>query len=146
MTHDQRDRERGVTLIELTVTIAIIGVAFVSLLAALTGLFMDGDQHRKSVQVETLLRRYAEQLQSATYVNCATTGTAGYTSALTPVPTGYSASIVTVEYWNANSSATFNTTCAGGDKGAQRITIRVASTDTNRPARDDLVLVKDDPS
>jgi prepilin-type N-terminal cleavage/methylation domain-containing protein len=142
----ERDREQGVTLIELTVTIAIIGVAFVSLLAALTGVFMDGDTQRKSVQVETLMRRYAEQLQAATYVSCATTSTAGYTSTLAPVPANYTASIVSVEYWNADSSATFNTTCAGGDKGAQRITIRVASTDTVRPVRDDLVLVKDNPS
>jgi type II secretory pathway pseudopilin PulG len=136
-------REEGVTLIELTVTIAIIGVAFVSLLAALTGVFMDGDTHRKSVQVETLLRRYAEQLQSTTYVSCATPSTAGYASALSPVPSGYTASVVSVEYWNADNNATFNTTCAGGDKGAQRITIRVASNDTNRPVRDDLVVVKD---
>ncbi len=140
------DRQDGVTLIELTVTIAIIGVAFVSLLAALTGVFMDGDTHRKSAQVTTLLSRYAEQLQSATYVDCATPTTAGYTSALSPVPGGYTASIVSVEYWNGDRDVAFDPTCAGGDKGAQRITIHVASTDTNRPVGDDLVLVKDDPS
>src|SRR4029079_16279383 len=109
-------------------------------------LFMDGDTHRKSAQVEVLLSSYAEQLQNATYVNCATTSTAGYTRALTPVPTGYTASVVTVEYWNANSSATFNTTCAGGDKGAQRITTRRESPATNRPVSDDLVVLKDNPS
>jgi prepilin-type N-terminal cleavage/methylation domain-containing protein len=138
--------ERGVTLVELLVTMTIVGIAFTALLGSLSAMFMNNDSHRKVSYAQTLLRRYAEQLQAASYVDCATTSTSAYTAALAPVPASYAASLQSVTYWNGDSAATFNSNCAGGDKGVQRITLRVQQTDSVRPVTKDLVVVKRDPS
>jgi prepilin-type N-terminal cleavage/methylation domain-containing protein len=141
--------EAGVTLIELMVTISILGIAFTALLASLMGVFSFGEQHRKLAVGETLVRRYADSVNNATYVDCATTSS--YSASLTPAPpTGYTVTITTVEYWNGDASATFGTSQSGcvsaSDKGAQRITVRVTGVASVGPLSNDVVILKRDPS
>jgi prepilin-type N-terminal cleavage/methylation domain-containing protein len=143
--------DAGVTLLEVLVTITIMGIAFTALLSALTGIFWSGDAHRKVARAETLVRSYADAVDVAPYVNCA--AAADYTGALLPAPpAGYTASIQLVEYWNGGATGsifpgTTQATCvANGDKGVQRITVRVVQTDAVRGVTIDVVVVKRDPA
>lgn len=141
--------ERGLTLIELLLTVAIMGIAFASILAGVSSMFNDSDLARKSALTETWLRRYAETVDSATYVTCATPSS--YSSALTPSPpTGYAVQISTVEYWDGSASATFTTSQSGcvsaGDQGAQRITVQVTNTQTSPVLTRKVVIVKRNPT
>jgi prepilin-type N-terminal cleavage/methylation domain-containing protein len=138
--------EAGVTLIELMVTISIIGVAFTALLAALMGVFTFGEQHRKHAVGETLVRRYADSVNNATYVSCATP--ASYAAALAPAPpTSYTVSITSVQYWNGDATATFGSSCVpANDKGVQRITIRVTGATSTATVPNEVVILKRNPS
>jgi prepilin-type N-terminal cleavage/methylation domain-containing protein len=141
--------EAGVTLIELMVTISIIGIAFTALLAALMGVFTFGDQHRKAAVGETLVRRYADNVNNATYVNCATASS--YSAALAPAPpTDYAVAITAIEYWNGDATATFGTSQSGcvsaTDKGIQRITVRVTGTVSTGSIPSEVVILKRNPS
>jgi prepilin-type N-terminal cleavage/methylation domain-containing protein len=137
--------EAGVTLIEVMVTIAIMGIAFTALLASLLGIFKFGDQHRQLAVAETLVRRYGDSVDNAAYVNCATA--ASYAAALTPAPpSGYSVQITAIEYWNGDANVTFHSsqaTCtSSGDKGSQRVTVRVSQTGVTNGVVDDVTVVK----
>src|SRR4051812_16752640 len=92
----------GFTLVELLVTIAIMGIAFGAILGGLNGVFSSQQQHQELAVAETWLRRYAEQVDAATYVACATTSS--YASALLPAPpTGYTVQVSSVDYWNGDA-------------------------------------------
>jgi prepilin-type N-terminal cleavage/methylation domain-containing protein len=141
--------ESGLTLVELLVTIALMGTAFAAILAGVSGIFGDGAVHRNAALTETWLRRYAESIQAASYVACATPSS--YTSALTPSPpANFSAQVNTVEYWDGAATASFTTSQSGcvsaGDKGAQRITLQVSETEPTWGLTKTVVLVKRDPS
>src|SRR3954467_9641984 len=91
----------GMTLIELMVTISIMGVAFASILAGLSGMFRSNDQDRRLAVIETYLRRYADDVQGAPYVSCAN-ATAYQSSYSAALPTGYTASLA-IAYWDGNA-------------------------------------------
>jgi type II secretory pathway pseudopilin PulG len=141
--------EAGLTLIELILTISLMGVAFAAILGGVAGIYSDSTVHRNAALVETWLRRYAESLDSASYVACATPSS--YNAALTPSPpANFSVQINAVEYWDGNASAAFTSSqpgcVAAGDKGAQRITLQVAETEQFRGVTENVVLVKRDPA
>ena len=78
--------ERGETLLELLMTVSIMGIAFIGILAGIGTTFMAGDSHRQNATAETVLRSYAERIKDPVdvpYVKCATT--ASY-----PTPIGFS--------------------------------------------------------
>jgi prepilin-type N-terminal cleavage/methylation domain-containing protein len=146
----RRRPDDGVTLIELMVTVMIVGIAFGTILVALQGMYRASDEHRKLSVAETWVRRYADAIGAASYTSCASTST--YSAALTPSPPAdYTATIASVEYWNGDTSpATFGSlqsACqSSGDKGAQRITVRVAGTLTSGSVTKTVVFVKRNPS
>jgi prepilin-type N-terminal cleavage/methylation domain-containing protein len=140
--------EAGVTLIEVMVTIAIMGIGFTALLACLAGTFTAGDQNRKVAVAQTVARKYADALSNATYVSCAVT--TSYASALVSPPSGFTVAVTNVEYWNGDSTATFGTspsTCTtNGDQGVQRLNLRVTQTDSLRGVIEDVLVLKRKPS
>lgn len=117
------DREGGFTLVELLVTIVIMGLAIAALLGGLGTAIIVSDQHRQQAVAGSALRSYAEAVAAMTYTECASAGTfaspAGYTS-----PTGYTSSATGVRYWKP-STRSFEASCESA--GAQRVTLRVAS-------------------
>lgn len=114
--------ETGLTLIELLVTIVILATAVVVIAGGMATAALVSGQQREHATAETLLRRFAEDLQSEnpTYVQCAGAGT--YVAA--PVG-GFRPSVTAVRYWRAATNQ-FESTCPA-DEGAQLLTARVVS-------------------
>ena len=98
------------------------------------------DLQRTEATADAVARSAAEWVKDSIrnpYVNCG--GAGAYSLAGFPTPSGYSATITTVQYWDGAAPAAAGTydlpshiqpTCpAGGDKGLQRITIVATSSD-----------------
>jgi prepilin-type N-terminal cleavage/methylation domain-containing protein len=116
--------ERGFGLIEVLITIAIVSIAFVAILSAISTMIVAGAQHREITRTEALARNAAEYVKSPglSYAPCAATyDLAG----LGGVPTGYTAAVSAVKVWDGNDPAGFSSTCTT-DTGVQRISITVA--------------------
>ncbi len=136
------DRERGETLLELLIGLAIMSIAVVAVVGGLLTSILTSDIHRKQSSAGAAVRDYAENVEKYVagtgYTACASPsayapGTVGFSA-----PTGYTASAVTVRYWSGTAWTTGS--CTGPtDLGLQQLTIRVASTDTR--ATEELVVV-----
>jgi Tfp pilus assembly protein PilV len=118
--------DAGESLVELLVSIAIMGIAVLAILGGLAMAATASDQHRDQSMGQHLLRVWAEELS---YLgNCGssvpdpswkgTAAAAGYA----PV----SAS-VDVDYWNGTA---FEVNCGGDDAGLQRIKLVIAGPGT----------------
>ena len=123
----------GISLVEMVVSIALLGVVVVALLAGLTTAIATSSQHRKLATADTLLRSAAEIVSApeTPYVACASTTT--YGAALPNDPTGQLGLTVTmVEHWNGSGTTpSFSATCSP-DTGLQRITLQARSIDNKQ--------------
>jgi Tfp pilus assembly protein PilV len=134
--------ERGETLIELLVTVVILGTAVVALVGALAVAVRVSDIHRKQATAGASVRAFAEALETRVaaaptgYVNCATT--VSYAGAYPSVPAGYVATITAVSYWDGSA---FVAICAT-DTGVQRVSLTVGSIDGRASEQLDVVLRK----
>jgi Tfp pilus assembly protein PilV len=112
-------RDGGETLIEVVISIAIMGIAFVALMGGmLTAVSMSG-LHRQQADVQLQLVSALEQVKAALYVPCAGNTTYSPPSGVTE----------TVEYWNG---VDFGTTCFEDLVSyyrTQRITLTIATAD-----------------
>ncbi len=91
--------ERGFTLVEMIVTVIIVGIAFTTFVGGLGTAIMTSDHHRQQGVVHARLRNFVETLKSATpYENCATPSR--YSATVSPVRVGV----------NSSSSATSHPT------------------------------------
>jgi type II secretory pathway pseudopilin PulG len=125
--------DRGETLIELLVTVIIMGIAVVALVGGVAVSIRMSDIHRKQAAAGAYVRAFAEAIETyvtrpSKYAACAGTGT--YASAYTALdgdPT-YTAMITAVTYWN-DSSSTFETHCTS-DTGVQKVSLRVTAGNT----------------
>jgi len=133
-------RDRGESLIELLVSLTIIGVAVVAVVGAFSASILMSDVHRKQATAGTAVRGYAESVEATIanggYVACAAKTTyetpAGYVT-----PSGYTSEVVagSVQYWTGTG---WQSSCSV-DLGLQRLTLQVASTDGR--AREQLTIV-----
>jgi type II secretory pathway pseudopilin PulG len=126
------DVERGETLIELLLTIVILGLTGVAVLGGLGTSIIVSDAHRKETVSGAAVRAYAEQLQtkvaSSGYLICAAPG--GYNAVGYTPPLDYIASNTGVTYWN-RATTSFGTTCSPAtDSGVQAVTLQVSSKDS----------------
>jgi type II secretory pathway pseudopilin PulG len=110
---DQADG--GATLIELLMTVAILGIAFASLVGGMFTFTYATSQHQHQAAGAEYIREYAEAVAGTTYVACATSAT--YVPATFAVPAGWVAAAMVVTYWNG---ATFVAVCPP-DGGLQRV-------------------------
>ena len=97
------DRERGESLLELLIGLAIISIAVVAVIGGLLASVSVSDVHRKQSTAGAAVRDYAETVEKyvagSGYTACAAPssyapGTVGFSA-----PSGYAASAVTVRYW-----------------------------------------------
>jgi Tfp pilus assembly protein PilV len=140
--------QRGETLLELLVTVTIMGTAFVGIIAGIGTTFMATDSHRQEATAEGVLRSYAERIQDANdvpYVDCATTSTYASPTGFSLPAAGWSASVTSVLSWQGGPPPTFAASCPVPDKGLQQLTLRVSSPAGNHQAIETLVIVKRKP-
>jgi hypothetical protein len=146
-----RHDERGETLMEVMMTVTIVGIAIVGLVGSLAALLRFSGVDRSVTNSETALVSFVEGLKALPYEACGGAQTPYSTSyqAALPSPPGftlYAADAIpsgtdlkgaylvrldSVQYWNgATSPAAFQSTCpAGGDPGLQQLTARAWSVD-----------------
>jgi len=118
LTQPGRRDEHGETLIELLMTIAIIGIAAAALLGALITSVSSSGEHRTLTQEEAGLKSYADLAKQAielstgpaappAYTPCA--NPAAYSSIVTQTPPpGIVITISGITYWNGHS---FGSSC-----------------------------------
>ncbi len=119
-----RRGQDGTTLLEVLITIMIISVAFTALLGGLFTAVVASSLNKKLATAEATVRAYGEFMKRAAYASCATT----YSNSGFVAPTGYTASLTTIRYWNPVARS-FGATCASPDGGMQLLTLRVVSGD-----------------
>jgi type II secretory pathway pseudopilin PulG len=123
--------DRGETLVELLVTITVMGVTVVAILGSIAVTIMLSATHRKQAAVGTYVRSFAEAVETkvatTTYKPCAQP--ADYASVAPSLPSGYTSSVTAVTYWNGSSFVGSLASCPGTDQGVQRVTVRVATSD-----------------
>ena len=127
----------GETLVELLFTITIMGLTVVAVVGGIATAILLSVTHRKEATAGAAVHTFAEAVQNKAatgYVSCATTSTYG---GLYTAPTGFTASVTGVKYWNGTS---FASTC-GTDQGVQQVAIKVATPD-NKVSETLLVIVR----
>jgi len=149
--------EEGFSLVEVLITIVIVGVTFAALLGGLITTITVSSVHRKQATADSVVRSAAEWIKDGVQTPYAPCGGVGpYNNSLSnlPRPSGYSAVVQTVEYWDGASAVAgtpyalnsgigghLGTGCPGtGDKGLQRITIVVTSS--NPPISETVQIIK----
>ena len=141
-----RRDEAGTTLVEVLMTVAILGIAVVAIVAAMGTSIIGTDHHRKQAQAQTVLLSATDAVKSQTanpYQPCATTGSYSAGSNVT-LPAGWTASAVTVrsvKYWNGSA---FAVSCPSPDSKLQLIDVQVATPDGR--ATESVAVVKRNPS
>jgi type II secretory pathway pseudopilin PulG len=127
-------RDVGETLIELIITIAIMGITIPAVIGAVLVAVDSSSQDRRIVQAQQLLTSWSETIAKANTE-------ASYTSAACPLPlsyyaagsfapspvlpSGFMASVASVDYWQASTSSYGG--CAQ-DEGIRRIHLQIAVT------------------
>jgi type II secretory pathway pseudopilin PulG len=133
MNTRNRQQDRGETLVELVMAVAILGTAVVALVGGIGTSVLLSDVHRKQATAGAVVRTYAEAIEGV--VDASPTG---YTGCARPsayasptgfaAPDGYAATVTSVTYWDQKSSS-FVPGCAT-DSGLQMVSLSVSSTDT----------------
>jgi type II secretory pathway pseudopilin PulG len=140
--------QRGETLLEILVTVSIMGTAFMGILAGVGTTFTATDNQRKSATAEAVLRSYAERLEDPTdvpYVDCATVATYASPVGFALPAAGWSASVTTLNRWQGDTPPTFTASCPSPDKGLQQLTLTVTSPAGPHQVTANLVIVKRKP-
>ena len=111
--------ERGESLLEILLSIMIMGIAVTVILGGVGVAAKASTQDERQIHAQALLRSWGEHVQArttdATYVPCATTATYGassvwaYTSpppvGLEALPAGATATVTQVRYWDGGTWA-----------------------------------------
>lgn len=138
--------EDGDTLIEVLISIAILGITITALLGALLTTITSASEHRSLASLDTVLRSYAEQLKydvqfqgtSSWFTQCATVSSPttsppqyeGHTITPSNQPPSahYSVVILGIKYWNDSTNG-FDTTCSapGDQSGYQLVTFEATA-------------------
>lgn len=136
--------ERGESLLEILLSVMIIGIAVTAILGGVGLAARASTQDERTIHAQALLRSWGEHIQArttdVTYVPCA--GPGAYRSGspwwyatpapdgLETLPPGFTPDVVDVDYWVAGTwSDTKPSTCSSSpakDAGLQRLEITMA--------------------
>ena len=125
-SHCGRRAEAGESLIEILLTVMVIGTTFTALLFA-AGAAVDASRfHKKQVEAQAYLRQWAESIErnSDAYVDCPGATPAVITSA-PAAPPAITPQTVVVEAWNGTAFVKCSAVPSAADPGWQRITLEV---------------------
>lgn len=137
-----RRSEAGTTLVEVLITVMILGVGFVAILGGMGTSFGLSALHREQARVETEVRRYAETLKKAAYVNsCAADAYAGVAFA---AGTGYTVAPPKVVSFLDEATGAPVASCTTADPALHVVELSVASTRDDR-AVETMTIVKRSP-
>jgi type II secretory pathway pseudopilin PulG len=117
--------DRGETLLELVVALAIMSAAVVALVGGLGTSILMSDIHRKQATAGVLVRNYAEAVTATADAGGYPTGCAPLATAFT-APSGFNATVVSVRYWTASG---WTSSCST-DTGLRQLKLQVASLDS----------------
>lgn len=138
----------GFTLVEVLITIALMSVAFVAILGSLGTLIATGSTHRAVTTGEVAVRDLAEFVKaddSVPYTACDAGPLAAYAQKVNDdftAPSGFTATVSSVDYWQGDALGTFNATCPAPDQGAQVIRVSVTGGRGGRTATQSVDVVK----
>jgi hypothetical protein len=132
--------EHGDTLVEVMLAIVIGGIIVIALLSGLGTAIQLSSKHRGQANADVVLVSAADSVKNQAYVACPSVTTSSYspTSGVT-LPSGWSASNVTitsVQKWNGSA---FQSSCPASDGKLQLITIQAASPDGNSTETVDVI-------
>ena len=135
-----RPSDAGETLVEILLSIVILGIAVSALMFGMASAATTSGLHDDSAEQAELVRNYADAVQAMPYGACANF----YTPTGVAVPTGYTVTAVVVGY-ASGASYPFPASCpATGDEGAQQVRVSVTPPDS-RVRAEDLYIVKRKP-
>jgi Tfp pilus assembly protein PilV len=124
--------DRGESLIEVLVTIVVIGLTVPAIMGAVLLSVGASDQDRRRVEAETLLATWAETIARETtdarYPACPVPADYARAPFVPPnVPNGFVPRVVSIDYWVKGAGAgpgTFSTACTA-DAGVRRLRLEV---------------------
>ncbi|MGH8985698.1 MAG: type II secretion system protein [Acidimicrobiia bacterium] len=125
--------QAGETLVELLITISILGLAVVAILAGLGTAVRLSGTHRTQANAEVIAAGGAESVKKQQYVDCPSSYTANDD---VNVPSGWSLSVTSVKNWNGTS---FVSNCPSPNQKLQLVTVRAASPNGNSVETVDVV-------
>ena len=103
----RRPDERGYSLVEILVTVWIMGGVMVALFGALFSTITASDLQNRTTLVETELRHYSEAVNAAVYHPCASSsGVTPISYAYTPQNVGYVPDATVTASWTWSSTVT----------------------------------------
>jgi prepilin-type N-terminal cleavage/methylation domain-containing protein len=128
MDRVRRTDDGGFTLVEVLMSLLILGIAFSGILTGLATNAIGSNVHRKHTNAETALRSWAESVSQASYQTACTTAVTSYSAATLAVNlSGYTASPVTLVSTTAGSTA-WGGSCTNA-AALQKVTLTVTSPD-----------------
>jgi len=133
--------DSGETLVELLVAIVIMGITGAAIMGGLLASVHFSDVHRKQSTAGAYARDYGEAVDrfvaGGGYVECA--DTSAYTPAAVgfSTPTGFSAAVTSVTYWD-RAARRFGATCSSS--GLEQVTVQVTSADGRATERSVIVV------
>jgi type II secretory pathway pseudopilin PulG len=123
--------DRGETLLELVISITILGVCVVAIGTGIALSIKTSAIHRAQATASAFLHNYAAALQNS-YRPCIGGNPPDYVSiaGLAAPSAEFSAPTATVRFWdpNANPAAFSRTTCPATDPGLQEVTLTLDTT------------------
>ena len=129
MSREGLRRDSGEMLIELLVSVMLLGLVGAAMVGSLLVLTASSVYYEDEVSVQNTLFNWSETVTRMPYVACVT---AGGIPAAPDIPEGYSTTVVSIGYWDGSD---FVGSCTPGtDLGLQRVTLQVGAPLAGYPA------------
>ena len=137
-----RPTDAGETLVEILLSIMILGIAVAALMFGMGAAATTSGYHDRQAQQAETVRNYVAALQAMTYVNCATQYVP---PAAGLIPTGYAITPAQVVGYAFGAQYPYPGGCTStGDEGAQQLRFSISQGDA-RVRSDELYVIKRKP-